>query len=252
MRTTFGLQAPRLAEGLLTVRRLARYLDVLFCVEDHPEAGAYERLVVDDENADTAAGGRIPVFVRRHEVIDPHRALEVLEPLLAEIDEREVLVLEHRVGGLRDENLAPDSCGTDARCSVDGEPVVLVRGDRRLACVDSHAHARLDPVGPVVPGERLLRGQRRERGVLGAPEGDEERIALRADALAAGVLEDGAQHTVVLGEHVSVLVPQLPDQRGRAFDIGEEEGVGPGQASGSLACNRYPPSGRGPASSSPP
>ena len=106
MRTTFGLQAPRLADRLLTVRRLARYLDVLFRVEDHPEAGAYERLVVDDENADTAAGGRIPVFVRRHEVIDPHRALEVLEPLLAEVDEREVLVLEHRVGRLRDENLA--------------------------------------------------------------------------------------------------------------------------------------------------
>ena len=121
---------------------------------------------------------------------------------------------------------------------MDGEPVVLVRGDRRLARVDPHAHARLDSVRPVVARERLLRGERGERSVLRASEGDEERVALRADAFAAGVLEDGAQHAVMLGEHVSVLVSQLPDERGRAFDVGEEEGVGPGQASGSLACSR--------------
>jgi hypothetical protein len=45
-----------LGEGLLAVRRLADHRHVLFGVEDHPEARADERLVVDDQDADPGVG----------------------------------------------------------------------------------------------------------------------------------------------------------------------------------------------------
>ena len=49
-------QAPRLRHRLSPVRRLADHLDVLFSLEDHAEAGADERLVVDDQHAKAHAG----------------------------------------------------------------------------------------------------------------------------------------------------------------------------------------------------
>jgi len=75
---------------------------------------------------------------------------------------------------------------------VNGEPVVLVRRDRRLARVDAHPHSRLDAVGPLARGERLLGGDRGEDCVLRPSERDEERVTLRANALATGILEDAA------------------------------------------------------------
>ena len=58
--TTSGSSAPRLGDRLDAVARLADDLDVLLGLEDHAEAGAHERLVVDDEdaNAHSAVTGR--------------------------------------------------------------------------------------------------------------------------------------------------------------------------------------------------
>ena len=49
-------QAPRLRDRLAPVRRLADDLDVLLGLEDHAEAGADERLVVGDQDAQAHAG----------------------------------------------------------------------------------------------------------------------------------------------------------------------------------------------------
>ena len=46
------LQAQRLGDRLDAVRGLADDLDVLLGLEDHAKAGAHERLVVDDEDAE--------------------------------------------------------------------------------------------------------------------------------------------------------------------------------------------------------
>ncbi len=49
-------QATRLRNRLFPVRGLADHLDVLLSLEDHAEAGADERLVVDDQDAEAHAG----------------------------------------------------------------------------------------------------------------------------------------------------------------------------------------------------
>ncbi len=42
----------------------------------------------------------------------------------------------------------------------------------------------------------------------------------------------------MLGEHVAVPLAELAYERRGAFDVGEQEGVRPGQVTGSLACSR--------------
>ncbi len=177
-------------------------------------------------------------LTRQHELVDPHRPLEVLELLLTEVEERELLVLEQGVGRLGHENLATLPGGADACRAMDGKAVVLVGGDRCLTRVDAHSDARLDAVRPLVAVERLLPCEGRGDGVLRPPEGNEERVSLGADAFPARLLEDAAQDPVMLGEHVAVLLAELADERRRAFDVCEQERVGAGHATGSLARSR--------------
>ena len=51
MSTTSGRVLARGLERLQAVARLADDLDVGLRLEDHPEAGAHERLVVDDQDS---------------------------------------------------------------------------------------------------------------------------------------------------------------------------------------------------------
>ena len=136
-----------------------------------------------------------------------------------------LLVLEQRVRRLGHENLASLAGGADARRAMDGQAVVLVGGDRCLARVDAHSDARLHVVRPFVADERPLPRQRRSDGVLWPPERHEERVALGADALPAGLLEDAAKDPVMLREHVAVVLAEPAYERRRALDVGEQEGV---------------------------
>ena len=52
IRTTVGIEAGGLVDGLEPVARLGHDLDVLLAGEQHAEAGADHRLVVGDEHAD--------------------------------------------------------------------------------------------------------------------------------------------------------------------------------------------------------
>jgi hypothetical protein len=51
-----GIRLRGAGDGLLAIRRLADDLDVRLGVEDQAKAGADERLVVDEQNPDHAAG----------------------------------------------------------------------------------------------------------------------------------------------------------------------------------------------------
>ena len=63
-----------------------------------------------------------------------------------------------------------------------------------------------------------------EQGVACAREGDEERVSLRVDLVAAVSSEGRPQQTLMLAEHLSVAVPQLLDEPRRPLDVREEEG----------------------------
>jgi hypothetical protein len=85
-----------------------------------------------------------------------------------------LLVLEQRVGCLRDEDLSAVPGSADAGSTVDGQAEVAVGGDRGVAGVDAHPHPDLESAGPVLLEQGALGGGRRQDGVLGTREDDEE------------------------------------------------------------------------------
>ena len=207
-----GAEPSSLLHRRPSVGRLAGDLHVFLGLEDHPEACTDERLVIDDEHP-YAARLSPRRLARQHELEDPYRPLEVLELLLAEVDEGELLVLEQGVRRLGDENLASLAGGADARRAMDGQAVVLVGGDRCLTRVDAHSDARLHVMRPLVADERLLSRQRRGDGFLRSPERYEERVSLGADAFPTRLLEDVAEDPVMLREHVPVALAELDAER---------------------------------------
>ena len=64
IRTTSGAQLLDEARRLAAVARLAHHLDVRLGFEDHPEAAADERLVVDQQDADVIAPAPAPAGSR--------------------------------------------------------------------------------------------------------------------------------------------------------------------------------------------
>src|ERR687886_664305 len=177
---------------LAPVRGLADDLDVLLGLEDHAEARADERLVVDDEDPDPRrAGLGERRGLRDLDLVDRHRPVEVLQALRAEVAERdpaEVVLglLDERVRRRRDEDLPAARDPADPGRPVDGEAHVAIGGDRRLTGVDAHAHADPSTLGPLGRLERPLALDRREDGVPRIAEDEEDGVALRAELLAAG------------------------------------------------------------------
>jgi hypothetical protein len=127
---------------------------------------------------------------------------------VAEINARKLLlfVLEQVVRCLRDEHLPAVSRGRDARRAMHREAVVALLGRRRLAGVDSHPHADVGSLRPVVIGERALRLDGREHRLARAHEGDEERVALRVNHTTAVPGEDVAQEASMFREHLPVTI----------------------------------------------
>ena len=74
--TTSGLSPRDAVDRLRAVGALAHDLDVLLGVEDHAEAGADQRLVVDEQHADAHAGtsGRVGSRARAREAAVRSRA----------------------------------------------------------------------------------------------------------------------------------------------------------------------------------
>ena len=129
--------------------------------------------------------------VRDDQLEQALRPVEVLEQMFAEVAEADTgqhLVREHRLGCLRQENLAAVPRRADPRRPVDAEPDVPLRGDGWLGGVHAHPHPYGNTVRPGVGSESTLRGERRGDGILGAAEDDEEGVPLRIDLEARGAL----------------------------------------------------------------
>ena len=62
IRTTSGLSRRHLGHRLVTVRRLPHHVHVRLDLQDHPEPGPHQGLVVDDQHADRAKLGASAAF----------------------------------------------------------------------------------------------------------------------------------------------------------------------------------------------
>jgi hypothetical protein len=173
---------------------------------------------------------RIPVIVLA-KLEDPLRPVEVLQMVLSEVEQlnpRRKLFLDEFTCRAREEDLTAVAGRADTGRPMDAETDVALPADGRLGSVDADADPYLLSVGPGVARERALRGESSGDRVLRAGEGDEERVTLRVDLVAACFLEGGAEQALMLGQDVSVLVAKRFQQARRAFDVAEEEGDRPG------------------------
>jgi hypothetical protein len=123
--------------------------------------------------------GKVVLEPGRDELVEMLRLVEVLELVLTEVSQGDVgdgVVAEQLASGLRDEHLTAVPGRADARRAVDAEADVTLASHGRLARVDAHPHAKLCVVGPHVLRKPALTRDRGRHGVLGPPEGDEERV----------------------------------------------------------------------------
>jgi hypothetical protein len=135
--------------------------------------------------------------------------------MLAEVAQ---VVSPHQVmRGLREQNLAAVTRGSDPRRSVDIEADITLPGNHGLAAVDPDPdpdRTRLERVLPFLRGGDCV-GRLTER--------DEEGIALRVHLDSAVAVERLAQHPAVLRQSLGVGVAKLLQELRRSLDVGEEE-----------------------------
>jgi hypothetical protein len=111
----------------------------------------------------------------------------------------------------------------------DVEAEVALVPDRRLTGVQTHANAHLLALGPGVGVEAALRVDCGGNRIAGSREREEEAVSLRVDLSSVAGDECLANDPPVLAGHLGVAVAQLLQQLGRAFDVREDEGDGPGR-----------------------
>ena len=124
------------------------------------------------------------------------RAVEVLQPMAAEVEQRLVGYQGGRRG--REDHLAAVGERRDAGAAVDVDPDVALCGDGRRARVQPHPHRDR----PRRKG--FLRRGGRGHGASGGWERDEERVTLRVDLDPALGGERVTQQAAVLGERVRI------------------------------------------------
>jgi hypothetical protein len=90
--------------------------------------------------------------------------------------------------------------------------------------VYSHADPQLSATGPSVFCQRPLSVDSRGLGVLCAPEGDEEGVALGVDLLPIVLRKGGPQQAMVVGARLGIALPELFEQTRRTFDVRKEKG----------------------------
>ena len=121
---------------------------------------------------------------------------------------RDRVVAQQLARGLRDEHLAAVPCCADAGRAVDAEADVALAAHGRLARVDAHADPELaSPSGQSCSASRRWHAIGSSDGVLGPAEGDEERVALRVDLVAAVLGEGLAQDPLMVVERLAVALP---------------------------------------------
>ena len=160
------------------------------------------------------------------QIVQMLRAIEVLEPVDAQVAERHALrerVRQERPRRFGDHDLTAVTRGSDACCMIDVDPDVIVATQDPVAAVHAHPDADLAAVGPGVGRQSSLRRHRCSDRSTRGREDREERVTLRADL-----------HTIPLGDRVShdrgmlvlqwdVGLAEPSEESRRSLDIGEEE-----------------------------
>ena len=120
------------------------------------------------------------VQARRHELVEAHRPVEVLDQVVAQIREREVGnehldVLDHRLGRLRQHDLPAVRRRRDASGPVHRDAAVRI-GEVHLSRVDPHPNLDRRVLGPRLGGQGALSLDRRGDGIARAGKHDEEAV----------------------------------------------------------------------------
>jgi hypothetical protein len=137
-----------------------------------------------------------------------------------------LVVLEQRLGRLRDEDLTAMPGRSDPRRAMDGKSRVAAVVRDGLARVQAHPDFDLDTVRPPVGEQRELALDCCQERVAGAREGDEEGVALRVDFVAAVSVERLPEQALMVAQDGSVAIPELFHEPRRPLDVREEEGHG--------------------------
>ncbi len=158
--------------------------------------------------------------------MQPLRAAEVLEPVVAEVAKGEAVegLGEQVARRLREKNLCAVCRARHAGSPVHVEADVAVDGTCRLAGVEPHADADDLAVRPRMRSERSLSGRRGSRCRGGGGERDEERIPFRAQLDSAVGGKSFPHDAVVFAEEARPALPDPLGERRRAFDVREEQG----------------------------
>ena len=120
----------------------------------------------------------------------------------------------------------------DTRGTVDVETQVDATLDSRLARVQTHAHAHRAPFRPGMRRQEPLRRDCRHHPILRPLKNSEQLISPRVDLIAARVRHRLAEHTPLLPQDGTVVVPERVDERRRPFDVREEHRHGPSRRLG--------------------
>ena len=165
----------------------------------------------------------------RGELEQPHRPVQVLQPDLARIHQREpqplplLLILDQVPRRLRDQHLPAPGRRADPRRPVHRQPRIPSPRRHRLPGMhpDPHPHPR--PARPVPPGQRPLDLQRAQHRLPRAAERGEERVPLGVHLMPVMGGDRRPHQPPVPGQHLRIPLPQRLDQPGRPLDVGEHE-----------------------------
>ena len=116
--------------------------------------------------------------------------------------------------------------GADPRDAVDVESEVAAPSEDRLARMDAHPDPEPQAIGPAVLGEPLLDGDCGVHRPGRAFEDGEVPIAARLHLQPAGRRDRSANDRAVDGQQIAEGVSRSHRERGRVFDVREEEAYG--------------------------
>jgi hypothetical protein len=163
---------------------------------------------------------------RRDELIDLLRPGQILEPVLAEIEQarlRRQLAVSHVGRGRRDQDLAAIRDPEKPRTAVHALAEVVVVARLGRTGMDRHADLDAADVREILAAERLLGGQGRRDGIGRRDESGVERVAGGAEHVPARPQQRLAHEVVVAGHgDAHGFGPRLP-ALGRALDVGDQE-----------------------------
>ena len=137
-----------------------------------------------------------------HELVEVLRLLDVLEPPLAQVSDRDFgrqVLLRQPLGRPGEQHLAAVACGADPRCSMDADTHVALGTHLGLARVQAHPHLDLRSLRPRMGRQVALGVDRCSHGVVGGCEADEEGVALGVDDHPTMGSEGGEQHLLMGG-----------------------------------------------------